>query len=50
MRDFFAHGACGSVIDWMKRGMKEEPEVFVKFMKGLVLSSEKAAYDRYSSN
>ena len=46
---FFAHGACGIVIDWMKRGMKEEPRVFVKFMKGLVLSSEKAAYERYSS-
>lgn len=47
---FYAYGACGLVIEWVKRGMKEEPGEFARNMKGLVLSSEKAAYQRFTEH
>lgn len=45
--EFFTHGICGIVVDWVKRGMKEEPAHIARHAKQLAIYSEKAAYLRY---
>lgn len=41
---FYAYGICGTVIHWIKTGMKESPEILAKKMKNIALNSEKFAY------
>lgn len=45
--DFFSFGICGSVLTWMKSGMKESPSNVAAKLKLLAKSSEKLAYYRY---
>jgi len=42
---FFAYGSCGIVIEWVSRGMKEEPEYIAANMKTLKELCEQASYD-----
>ncbi|WP_343210753.1 TetR/AcrR family transcriptional regulator C-terminal domain-containing protein [Anaerolentibacter hominis] len=44
---FFAYGICGVIMDWVKRGMKEEPEKIAGQLKKLARNCEKFAYERY---
>lgn len=43
---FFAFGVCGSILEWVDRGMKEEPEVLAYRMKILLESCKQIAYKR----
>lgn len=45
--EFFSHGICGIVMDWVLSGMKEEPENIATHARQLAMNSEKAAYRRY---
>lgn len=46
---YFAYGICGTVISWVKNGMKEQPERLAKHLKYLATSCEKLAYERFLS-
>lgn len=41
---FFAYGICGIVIEWVIRGMQEEPSFVTDNMRKLLTSCAKAAY------
>ena len=42
---FFAYGSCGIIIEWVSRGMIEEPEYISGNMKTLKDLCERASYD-----
>jgi hypothetical protein len=42
---FFAYGACGILIEWVSRGMIEEPGYITNNMKTLKDLCERASYD-----
>lgn len=44
---YFAYGICGTVISWVEKGMKEQPEQLAKRLKYLATSCEKLAYERF---
>lgn len=41
--EFYAYGVCGTIIQWVVKGMKIQPKVMATKLKSLVRSSEKAA-------
>lgn len=45
--EFFSHGICGIVFDWVLSGMKEEPESLAEHSRKMVMNSKKIAYRRY---
>jgi Transcriptional regulator len=42
---FFAYGSCGIIIEWVSRGMNEEPDYITTNMKTLKDLCERASYD-----
>ena len=41
---FFAYGVCGMLIEWVERGMKEEPRLVTKRMSLLLETCKELAY------
>ena len=46
---FFAHGVCGTIISWVKSGMREDPKLVAMNLKYIAINCEKLAYHRYMS-
>lgn len=47
--DFYTHAFAGLVIQWMKDGMKEEPEVLIEKLKYLIEGSFIRALNKYET-
>lgn len=45
--EFFAYGVAGTVVSWVKSGMKENPHQLALNLKYIATSCEKLAYLRY---
>lgn len=45
--EFYAYGICGTILGWIRSGMKESPENVSSHLKFLANASEKLAYERY---
>ena len=41
---FFAYGVCGILVEWIEKGMKEEPEVVAHRMRNLLNTCKELAY------
>ena len=41
---FFAYGVCGTLIEWVENGMKEEPELIAGRMRGILDTCKQLAY------
>lgn len=48
--EFFAYGVCGTIISWVKSGMKESPQTVAMNLKYIAISCERLAYTRYIDN
>lgn len=46
--DFYSHAFVGCVIQWIKNGMKESPEIITERMKHIVDGSLTRAVDRFA--
>lgn len=45
--EFYAYGICGTILGWVKGGMKVKPETVARHLKFLAEASEKLAYEKY---
>ena len=45
---FYSFGLCGTVLDWVKGGMRLPPERVAAHLKSLIRASEKLAVRRYA--
>ena len=45
---FYSFGLCGTVLDWVKGGMRLPPERVAAHLKSLIRDSEKLAVRRYA--
>ena len=41
---FFAYGVCGILVEWIEKGMKEEPELVAHRMRNLLNTCKELAY------
>ena len=48
--DFYKYAFVGFMIDWIKKGMKEQPEAFVEKLSVLIKGDIKRALDRFRTD
>ena len=48
--DFYKYAFVGFMIDWIKKGMKEQPEAFIEKLSVLIKGDIKRALDRFRTD
>ena len=48
--DFYKYAFVGFMIDWIKKGMKEQPETFIEKLSVLIKGDIKRALDRFRTD